>query len=50
VDVRAERYGVLTERLVPLLREIDEAAERRINEIGDIEVAHEIILSELVYN
>jgi hypothetical protein len=41
---------LLTERLFPLLREIDEAAERRINEIGDREVAHEIILSELVYN
>ncbi|MDR2515693.1 MAG: TnpV protein [Christensenellaceae bacterium] len=41
---------VLTERLFPLLREIDEAAERRIDEIGDIEIAHEIILAELVYN
>jgi hypothetical protein len=41
---------VLTEQLFPLLREIDEAAKRRIDGIGDVEVAHEIILSELVYN
>jgi hypothetical protein len=41
---------VLTERLFPLLWEIDEAAQTRLDAIGDIEIAHEIILAELVYN
>jgi hypothetical protein len=38
-----------SERLYPLCREIDEAAETRLATIPDREVAHEIILSELVY-
>lgn len=37
-------------KLFPLLRELDEAAERRVSEIGNREIAHVIILSELVYN
>lgn len=40
---------LLTERLYPLCREIDEAAANRLAAIPDHEVAHEIILSELVY-
>jgi len=40
----------LSERLYPLCREIDEAAAHRFATIEDREVAHEIILSELVYN
>ena len=44
-------YGQLlvSESLYPLCREIDEAATTRLKEIPDKEVAHEIILSELVY-
>jgi len=41
---------LLSERLYPLCREIDEAAANRLAVIGDREVAREIILSELVYN
>jgi hypothetical protein len=41
---------VLTERLFPLLWEIDEAAQTRLDTIGNAETAHEIILAELVYN
>jgi len=40
---------LLTERLDPLCREIDEAAAHRLAVIGNHETAHEIILSELVY-
>jgi len=40
---------LLTERLYPLCREIDEASANRLAVIGDREAAHEIILSELVY-
>ena len=40
---------LLSEQLYPLLREIDEAAATRLRTIPDREVAHEIILSELVY-
>jgi len=40
---------LLTERLYPLCREIDEAAANRLATIANREVAHEIILSELVY-
>ncbi|MDR1247155.1 MAG: TnpV protein [Clostridiales Family XIII bacterium] len=40
---------LLTERLYPLCREIDEAAAHRLATISDRETAHEIILSELVY-
>jgi len=41
---------LLSERLYPLCREIDEAAATRLATIPDREIAHEIILSELVYN
>jgi hypothetical protein len=40
---------LLTERLFPLCREIDEAAAHRLATIPNRDVAHEIILSELVY-
>ena len=40
---------LLSERLYPLCRENDEAAKNRFKTILDKEVAHEIILSELVY-
>ena len=40
---------LLSERLHPLCREVDEAAANRLAAIPDREVAHEIILSELVY-
>ena len=40
---------LLSERLYPLCREIDEAAATRLLTISNREVAHEIILSELVY-
>ena len=44
-------YGQLlvSERLYPLCREIDEAVATRMKAIPDREAAHEIILSELVY-
>ena len=41
---------LLSERLYPLCREIDEAAATRLATIPDREIAHEIILSELVNN
>jgi len=40
---------LLSERLYPLCREVDEAAAHRLNTIGNTELAHEVILSELVY-
>ena len=40
---------LLTERLYPLCREVDEAAAHRLATIENRDVAHEIILSELVY-
>jgi hypothetical protein len=40
---------LLTERLYPLCREVDEAATRRMATIKNREIAHEIILSELVF-
>ena len=40
---------LLNERLFPLCREVDEAAAARIAAIGDAEIAHEIIIAELVY-
>ena len=40
---------LLSERLFPHLREVDESARNRLAEIADREIAHEIILSELVY-
>ena len=44
-------YGqlLLSERLYPLCREVDEAAATRLRTIPNREVVHEIILSELVY-
>ena len=44
-------YGLLlnSERLYPLCREIDEAAAHRRATIENDEIAHEIILSELVF-
>jgi hypothetical protein len=41
---------LLSERLYPLCRAVDEAAAERLAAIGDAEIAHEIILAELVYN
>ena len=41
---------LLTERLYPHLREIDEAAQNRQSAIADREIAHEIVLAELVYD
>jgi len=41
---------LLSEKLYPHLREIDEAARTRLDNIDDYEIANEIILSELVYN
>ena len=40
---------LLSERLYPLCREVDEAAANRLATIENREAAHEIILSELVY-
>ena len=40
---------LLSERLFPLCREVDEAAAHRLAVIADREIAHEIILAELVY-
>jgi hypothetical protein len=40
---------LLSERLFTHLREVDEAARNRLAEIADREIAHEIILAELVY-
>jgi len=40
---------LLSERLYPLCREIDQAAAHRLATIENWEAAHEIILSELVY-
>jgi hypothetical protein len=45
------RYSslLLSERLYPLCREVDQAAQTRLDSIPDREIAHEIILAELVY-
>ena len=40
---------LLSERLYPLCREIDSAAAHRLRTISDHEIAHEMVLSELVY-
>ena len=40
---------LLSERLYPLCRSIDESAAERLRLIPDREIAREIILSELVY-
>ncbi|MDR0819532.1 MAG: TnpV protein [Oscillospiraceae bacterium] len=41
---------LLREELYPHLREIDKAAQTRLDTIKDEEQAREIILAELVYN
>ncbi|MDR0292764.1 MAG: TnpV protein [Oscillospiraceae bacterium] len=41
---------LLSERLYPLCREIDKSAVCRLRTMPDREQAHEIILSELVYD
>ena len=41
---------LLSERLFPHLREVDEAARSRLETIADRETAHEIICVELVYD
>ena len=40
---------LMSERLYPLCREIDEAANHRLQTIGNREIVHEVILTELVY-
>ena len=40
---------LLSERLYPLCRSVDQAAAHRLTTIKNREIAHEIILSELVY-
>lgn len=40
---------LLSERLYPICREIDKAAETRLAAIENQEAVHEIILAELVY-
>jgi hypothetical protein len=40
---------LLSERLYPLCRAVDESAAERLAAIGDPEIAHEVILSELVF-
>ncbi|MDL2288203.1 TnpV protein [Oscillospiraceae bacterium OttesenSCG-928-F05] len=40
---------LLSERLHPLCRDVDEAAAHRLATIADRYAAHEVILSELVY-
>jgi hypothetical protein len=41
---------LLTEKLFPYLREIDIAAQTRLDAIADREIANEVILSELVFS
>ncbi|MCL2165623.1 MAG: TnpV protein [Oscillospiraceae bacterium] len=41
---------LLSERLFPHLREVDEAARSRLDTIADREQVHEIICAELVYD
>jgi hypothetical protein len=40
---------LLSEKLYPLCRSVDEAAAHRLKAIGNREIAHEVILCELVY-
>jgi hypothetical protein len=40
---------LLSERLYPLCRAVDVSAAERLTAIGDPEIAHEVILAELVY-
>jgi hypothetical protein len=41
---------LLTEKLFPHLRDVDESAQTRLDAISDREIAHEIILAELVFS
>jgi hypothetical protein len=41
---------LLSERLYPLCRLVDEAAAHRLKTIDNREIAHEVILNELVYD
>jgi hypothetical protein len=41
---------LLSERLYPLCRAVDDAAVKRLAAIGDPEIAREVILAELVYD
>ena len=41
---------LLSEKLYPICREVDSAVKHRLTTISDRAAAHEIILSELVYN
>jgi hypothetical protein len=41
---------LLSERLYPLCRAVDEAVAERLAAIGDPEIAREVILAELVYD
>jgi hypothetical protein len=41
---------LLSGRLYPLCRAVDEAASERLAAIGDPEIAREVILAELVYD
>ncbi len=41
---------LLSERLYPLCREVDKAAAHRLAETATREAAHEVILSELIFN
>ena len=40
---------LLSEKLYLQCREVDEAAAHRLKTIGNAEIAHEVILNELVY-
>jgi hypothetical protein len=39
----------MTEKLFPHLRDVDEAAQARLDTIPDRDIAHEVIMTELVY-
>ena len=41
---------LLSERLYPLCRAVDEAAAERLVAIGDSEIAREVVIAELVYD
>ena len=41
---------LLSEKLYEICREVDSVAKHRLITIGNREAAHEVILSELVYN
>ena len=41
---------LLSKKLYPQYREVDEAATHRLKTIGNAEIVHEVILNERVYN